>query len=456
MCDERNTSRWPRRRYLQTTATAGIATVAGLHSTDTARADPGELRFRVETSLPPAGSPTVVDGMVFTVSGRSTLQALDARTGDRRWSFDAINPNATPTVVDGTVYAASTDLYAVDTKLGSLQWCFEGSGSFVGSPTVSDGTVYAGSRDGRLYAVDAGTGSELWRFETGHRRWSSPAVVDGTLYVASGSETTDEGASSQFETTTLYAVDTETADTEWRVDIKGIPDSAPTVANGTVYIGSGAPDDAVLALDAATGDEVWRFESTWLGGCSPTVADGMVYVGGPNSGDGGSLYALEAGTGDLAWQFETEDRIVRSSPTVADGVVYVGVTDGSLRAVDTATETERWSFQTEETRQVTAPIVVDGVVYVSSRSALYAVDTAIEGSSEGSRTRLGTLGHHDEWDHADQQIQIHREANYTLDGVDWGVLGLFGVVTGGIASLAEPLYGTTPTIDAEADEESVR
>lgn len=33
-----------------------------------------------------------------------------------------------------------------------------------------------------------------------------------------------------------------------------------------------------------------------------------------------------------------------------------------------------------------------------------------------------------------------RRGNYTLDGRDWGVLGLFGVVTGGLAGIAEPLF----------------
>ena len=59
--------------------------------------------------------------------------------------------------------------------------------------------------------------------------------------------------------------------------------------------------------------------------------------------------------GEKHWHAITAD-IVRSSPTVADGIVFTGSDDGNV----------------------------------------YALDAGVEGSSECSRTHLGTLGHHDQ------------------------------------------------------------
>ncbi|MHC3436752.1 outer membrane protein assembly factor BamB family protein [Natrialbaceae archaeon A-gly3] len=80
---------------------------------------------------------------------------------------------------------------------------------------------------------------------------------------------------------------------------------------------------------AAGGDETWRFETDSMVYSSPTVADGTVYVG---SWDG-HVYALDAASGEEVWTFETGKR-VRSSPTVADGTVYIGGWDASVYALD--------------------------------------------------------------------------------------------------------------------------
>lgn len=205
---------------------------------------------------------------------------------------------------------------------------------------------------------------------------------------------------------TLLALDASDGTEQWRRRPRG---GVLTVADGTVFVthvpGALAEDQSVLyAVDATTGDDQWMFEVDGEG-THPTVADGTVYFGGFN----GNVHALDTDDGTEQWRFETEGAI-RSSPTVAEGTVFIGVgsTDGTptqVYALDAADGSQQWSFDNIVDLGIRAsPTVVDGAVFVASNFPegwVYALDAGIEGSSDGSRVNLGTLGHHHVW--ADQQ-----------------------------------------------------
>jgi len=90
------------------------------------------------------------------------------------------------------------------------------------------------------------------------------------------------------------------------------------------------------------------------------------------------------------------------------GTFFVGSRDTNLYAVDAETGTEQWVFEASE-GVFSSPTVVDGTVFVGSYypdDNLYAVGAGVAGSSEGSRAMLGTLGHHDDWQYANQWITI--------------------------------------------------
>ncbi|GGM69011.1 hypothetical protein J2752_002003 [Halarchaeum rubridurum] len=229
---------------------------------------------------------------------------------------------------------------------GDLQWAFTygGGGS---SPTVVNGTAFVGSMDRNLYAVNAETGEAEWAFYTGGRVHSSPTVVDGIVFIVSS-------------------------------------------------------DSNLYAVNAETGEEEWAFKDEYLWWSSPTVVGGMVFVG---SGDS-NLYAVNAETGEEEWTFATGGQ-VRSSPTVVDGTVFVGSRDSNLYAVNAETGEEEWAFEPQAYGLGrSSPTVVDGTIFVSGYRSLYAVDAGVTGSSEGSRTTLGTLGHHADWRYAEQSVII--------------------------------------------------
>jgi outer membrane protein assembly factor BamB len=61
---------------------------------------------------------------------------------------------------------------------------------------------------------------------------------------------------------------------------------------------------------------------------APAIANGVVYVG---SGDG-NVYAFDLKTGERLWSARLGAKAVTSSPTVVNGAVYVGSNDGNVFA----------------------------------------------------------------------------------------------------------------------------
>ena len=229
--------------------------------------------------------------------------------------------------------------------LDSVVWKFQTQGRVISSPAVSGGLVVVGSTDGSLYGLNRADGTQRWKFDTKGPVMSSPAIANGLVYVASVDGN-------------IYAVDSATGAQRWAFATRGerrftapgihgaiprterMPDpfdvflSSPTVANGTVYIGSG--DQQVYALDAATGTLKWSFATGDVVHAAPALANNTVYIGSWDR----NLYALDAATGKEKWRYTTGNDTtiynqigLASSPAVAGGMVFVGGRDGKFHAV---------------------------------------------------------------------------------------------------------------------------
>lgn len=136
--------------------------------------------------------------------------------------------------------------------------------------------------------------------------------------------------------------------TDWKDDpfIKG-PISAPTVANGLVYVAA-SDTHRVVALDASNGATRWSFTCGGRVDTPPTIADGVCLFGSHD----GWVYALNAASGELAWRFRgapRERRIavyaqmespwpVPGSVLVDNGVAYIAAgrhpgSDGGVHVI---------------------------------------------------------------------------------------------------------------------------
>ncbi|MFI5676676.1 outer membrane protein assembly factor BamB family protein [Streptomyces cellulosae] len=235
----------------------------------------------------PEAGPALHEGTVYLwQDGR--LRALDARTGDERWSYpigDTASCGGVPVRVapahDGFVYvSAGTRVLALDAAGGHVRWHFEAPAvflcapTFVPGPAVTGGGIYLADYLGTVYALDATDGRDRWRIATEAR-----ASVDSVL-----------------------------------------------VAGGHVHVGSGK---GLYTLDAVTGTPKWRFQAGGDIVGAPAVSEGRIHFGSTDH----LLYTLKADDGRLRWKLATGGEIT-GSPVVKDGVVYACSKDRCVYALD--------------------------------------------------------------------------------------------------------------------------
>jgi outer membrane protein assembly factor BamB len=403
-------------------------------------AETGETRWTYQTRSLALSSPTVADTGAETQTvfigltdrgGAGAVTALDAATGEKRWQFAADDwLFSSPTVAGGaggenrTVFIGAgdnfvtddTSVYAIDARTGDRKWRYRTGGAVRSSPTVADSTtvgddsagatLFVGSDDGRVYALDAGVtggsvGSRVTRGTLGHHgEWreqaptalftvdparpdepfdllpnesvtlnASPTSGDIADYewdtTGDGSvDATGETTTRAFDTTgnydvTLTATTTDgervtttrtlsvndpTVTERWSVTGDSAVDASPTVVdlsggalspNATAFVGNSS--GAVTALDAVTGDRQWTFETGGAIESAPAVVARTAFVGSSD----GTVYALNATTGERRWTFDAGSP-VRSSPTVTEGTVYVGSDSDSVYALSAATGDLQW------------------------------------------------------------------------------------------------------------------
>lgn len=230
--------------------------------------------------------------MVFFGNQSGNAFALDARSGDEIWRFEATSGIRANVAVDAdSVYAVDLNgilfRIAIDTgreiwRVATDQQADTSFRDLRSGPAVRSGLVVVGAGDGAVVAFHITDGSEAWRFETGAAVRSNPVINRGEVLVGSL-----DGY--------FYALDLSDGAQVWRADLGGGVESSPEVAGSRVFVG--ARDDALHALDRDTGRPIWRFETADWVGSSPTIDDGVVYVGGIDR----RVYAVSADTGTARW-----------------------------------------------------------------------------------------------------------------------------------------------------------
>ena len=245
--------------------------------------------YDLDTDRGQEATPLAVDGMLFTTSAWSKVQAFDAVTGRLRWQFD-------PKVPGAAAAKACCDVV----NRGVAYW---------------HGRVYVGTIDGRLIALDADTGEVAWSVQTtdpasNNTITGAPRVVKGRVVIGNGGA---ELGARGF----ITAYDAATGKKAWRFYI--VPGD-PTRPDGEIS------DEPLRRLARPTWSGRW-WTHEGGGGGGGTAWDSMaydpeldlLYVGTGNAsywnkafrspGDGdnlfvGSVLALRPDTGEYVWHYQ--------------------------------------------------------------------------------------------------------------------------------------------------------
>ena len=242
-------------------------------------------------------TPLVHNGVIYISTGWSHVHALDARSGEQLWHYDAKVAKS---------HLAKTCCGPVNR--GVALWQGESDAKL---------QVFFGALDGRLIALDAKTGTENWSIQT--------TPTDGNYSITGAPRV--------------------------------ITRVAEGIEKGMVIIGNGGAElgvrGFVSAYDTATGEQIWRFYTvpgdpnkpqenkalesaleTWSGdywyqngGGGGTAWDSLVYdpeldliyigtgngspwnrdLRSPGGGDNlylSSIVALKAGSGEYVWHYQ--------------------------------------------------------------------------------------------------------------------------------------------------------
>ncbi|WP_406274484.1 PQQ-binding-like beta-propeller repeat protein [Streptomyces sp. NBC_00191] len=336
-------------------------------------------------------------GDVIATWSRGEFVALDAKSGERRWSSGLLSETHQITS-DGTA------LYGFLPKGYGEQGPYVGDKglsvhTFTPAPgtphrrigqfsefadsvddaevlAVGDGVLCLGARrevpshdvnerskDWYLLAVDLRTGKKLWeeharQFYPGDEAGAVSAKAVGKRLIVCRKETTGSNPLVIEPHFSIYAVDIRTGKWLWGWDIPRESDDKSNMIPGQlaldqehVYVASGY----VWALRHSDGEEVWKFGKGRNQGAvakgarlygTPAVKDGVVYAAEGTRG----LVAMNAATGKLLWE-EAEDLTKDEEPSldlppiIGKKYAYAHLTTG-LGAIDLRTHKSVWTYRT--------------------------------------------------------------------------------------------------------------
>lgn len=291
------------RVYVATKAGSLVA-LSILDGTEVWRADVGDYVAR--------STPALEGSSIFVSSGYA-LAAIDVATGQERWSVPLrFAGSSSPVVSHGRVIAATQEghvsAFAIET--GEQLWTYRNDQLLFGSPAAADGLVIFADEAGKVTGVDETNGREVWQTNVGGEVFATPSISGGSVFVA----TTEP---------LLVALDLRNGVERWRQDAGG--ESSAAIAAGRVFLGG--RDQALRAFDRESGEPVWSSPLGYEIRASATVADGAVFIG-----SGAAVNAIRQSDGTSLWTYVTGG-VITSDLAVVGNMVIATSHDGYVYAL---------------------------------------------------------------------------------------------------------------------------
>ena len=212
--------------------------------------------------------------------------------------------------------------------------------SFAGDVT------HAGYRDDSSDFV-----TNLWTFNMESPVHSSPAIYKDYVYFVSS-----QGI--------LKAIDMETGEEEWDLDLEAKTNSSPIINSKVLYIGC---EDGLKAININSHEVVWEYDCDSVES-TPFFYKDAVYFGS----DDGHLYGLNKSNGKEILNKKLEGEL-KSSPIVVGDDIYIGSTNGKLYSIGTDKD-KNWDFTTGDEILSSPGYVNESVIFGSSDGNLYCIN----------------------------------------------------------------------------------
>ena len=255
--------------------------------------------------------PLIYDGIMYVTGSYSRLYAIDVKTGEEIWQYDARLPE------------------------GILPCCdvINRGGAIYGDK------IFFGTLDARIVALDLKTGDVVWKdkianYKEGYSYTAAPLIVNGLVITGnSGGEFGIVGE--------VQARDAETGDVVW----------TRPVIEGHMGTLNGEESTMTGELNATWPGDLWKTGggATWLGGTYDADTDTLVFgagnpapwnswlrgAGDQTDGTGDNLYAasrigIDPANGEIKWHFQTTPREGWDFDGVNEVVPFVDA-DGNKR-----------------------------------------------------------------------------------------------------------------------------
>ena len=230
-------------------------------------------------------NPLVVDGVLYGTNPQLKAFAVDAATGQERWTFD-------PAVFSKSLFGLGTNRGLSYWTDGTQRRIYYPAGPFLYAVNADDGTAVTTFGDGGRVDLHTGLGPEAAeQFVIS----TSPGIIFEDLIIMGGRVSEDLGAAPGY----IRAFDLESGALRWT--FKTLPDAddpgAETWPEQLSPLTGGANAWSGLSLDAERG---YVFV--------PTGSASYDFYGGNRPGDNlyaNSVVALDARSGERVWHYQT-------------------------------------------------------------------------------------------------------------------------------------------------------
>jgi outer membrane protein assembly factor BamB len=347
-------------------------------------------------------SPLVENGVVYYVSNRGEVMAVDAQ------GFRDNGENDGPFKQEKQTRPTDVDIiwrYDMMEELGVQQHNMANS-----SPVVFENLIFVSTSNGQdeshvnvpspkspsIIAIDKTTGKLAWEHNPVgerilHGQWSSPAVakVGDTVQVALGQ---GDGWVRGYEAKTgklLWEFDLNPKDSVWQTTRNEVI-STPIFHENVVYIANGQDPEHgegpghLYAIDATKrGDispvlkdkaknpnsgQLWHYDKIRRSISTGALHNGILYY--PDFS--GFLHAIDIRTGKPHW---THDMFaaIWGSPMVIDGKVYLGDEDGDVAVVEAGPKFKLIAENNMGSSVYSTAVPANGALFLVNRNQLFAI-----------------------------------------------------------------------------------